>query len=238
MTGIIGWADEPMVAFDLETTGTDPLEARIVTACVVRVNDGEPAPARWLVDPGVEIPAEATAVHGVTTERARAEGIAADVACADIAHTLRCFWDAGVPVVIYNASYDLTVLDQELARHGHGGIGHVGPVIDPLVIDRSVDKYRKGRRTLTAACEQYDVRHDGAHDSTADALAAARVAWRIARRYPHVAAMTLDELMDAQQKAHAEWADHLTAYFRSRDGATAEVVDPSWPLRHRSGVAA
>src|ERR1043165_3222838 len=66
-----GWATGDLVGFDLETTGTDPFEDRIVTAAIV-------GPGRmrrtWLVNPGVPIPPGASAVHGVTDERAQAEG--------------------------------------------------------------------------------------------------------------------------------------------------------------------
>ncbi|MFM9597389.1 hypothetical protein ACKI1O_49625, partial [Streptomyces scabiei] len=62
--------------FDLETTGVDVVHDRIVTAHVgVLDADGHVIDARdWLADPGVPIPAGAAAIHGVTAERARAEG--------------------------------------------------------------------------------------------------------------------------------------------------------------------
>lgn len=69
------WTRGLLASFDLETTGTDPFEARMVQASVMVIgaNFGVVA-RRWLVNPGVEIPAEAAAIHGITTERARAEG--------------------------------------------------------------------------------------------------------------------------------------------------------------------
>ncbi|MER6923464.1 exonuclease domain-containing protein, partial [Streptomyces spiralis] len=71
----MGWHRELLIGFDLETTGTDPREARIVTAAVIEVREGEPVGHReWLADPGVEIPPDAVAVHGISNERAAAEG--------------------------------------------------------------------------------------------------------------------------------------------------------------------
>src|SRR5699024_4019489 len=60
------WHTGSMVGFDLETTGKNPHEARIVTASIVLLDpQGRTrAHAEWLLDPGVEIPAEAAAVHG------------------------------------------------------------------------------------------------------------------------------------------------------------------------------
>jgi DNA polymerase-3 subunit epsilon len=64
-----------LAAFDIETTGIDCESDRIVTAAVTLAGGGRPLESHaWLVDPGIEIPAGATAVHGVSTERARAEG--------------------------------------------------------------------------------------------------------------------------------------------------------------------
>ena len=119
-------------------------------------------------------------------------------------------------------------LDAELRRHGHPPLV-VGPVIDPLVLDRALDRYRRGSRKLTAACAHYGVRLDGAHDATFDALAAARVAWRIAQQYPDIAALHLDDLMTLQAGMHLEWATHFQAYLRGK-GST-EVIETAWPLR-------
>ncbi|GDY61930.1 hypothetical protein SAV14893_013230 [Streptomyces avermitilis] len=71
----MAWHEQLLIGFDLETTGTDPREARIVTGAVIEVKGQEPVGRReWLADPGVEIPADAVAVHGITNERAAAEG--------------------------------------------------------------------------------------------------------------------------------------------------------------------
>ena len=49
---------ERVAVFDLETTGVDPREARIVTAFIGLIDaDGElERGTDWLADPGVEIP--------------------------------------------------------------------------------------------------------------------------------------------------------------------------------------
>src|SRR5258707_724776 len=53
----MGWHRELLVGFDLETTGTDPLKARIVTAAVTKDRDGEPRrPREWLVAPRLPTP--------------------------------------------------------------------------------------------------------------------------------------------------------------------------------------
>ena len=111
----------------------------------------------WLVDPGVEIPAEAAAIHGVSTERARAEGLDPATATAGIAEALAGFFDAGIPVMAFNAAYDFTVLANECARYGLQ-TPTATPVIDPFILDKQMDRYRRGKRTLVALCELYGVR--------------------------------------------------------------------------------
>jgi DNA polymerase III epsilon subunit-like protein len=71
----MSWHTGRLAAFDIETTGTDPESDRIVTAAISLVGAELPGEHHaWLIDPGIEIPAGAAAVHGITTERARAEG--------------------------------------------------------------------------------------------------------------------------------------------------------------------
>lgn len=233
----MGWHREPLIGFDLETTGTDPREARIVTGAVIEVRAGEPTGRReWLADPGVPIPADAVAVHGISTERATAEGRPADQVADAIAAVLTDHWQAGVPVVAYNAAFDLTLLSAELRRYGLpslrdrlGGIDPA-PVIDPYTIDRAVDRYRRGKRNLEAVCAEYGVVLDSAHDATADALAAARLACAIADRHPKVAALGPAELHLRQIEWYAEWAADFQDFLR-RKGDTAAVIDGTWPLR-------
>jgi DNA polymerase-3 subunit epsilon len=226
-----------MVAFDTETTSANPEDARVVSACVALVGGGqEPRVRTWLVNPGIDIPAEATAIHGITNEQTQAEGMRPGLAAAEIRDAISHGWEQGWPVVAFNAAYDLTVLDRELRRHHGEGLGAVGPVIDPYVIDREVDKYRKGSRKLSAQVEHYRVRLDAAHDATQDALAAARVAWRIATEHPGIAAASLADLQPLQAGWHAARQADFAAYLR-RQGKTADDVDGEWPLRTLTEVA-
>ncbi|MCQ4083091.1 3'-5' exonuclease [Streptomyces sp. RB6PN25] len=228
----MGWHHELLVGFDLETTGTDPTQARIVSGAITEVSDGEPTRVRaWLVDPAVPIPAQATAVHGITTARARAEGRPAHEAVAEMAEALGAYWASGVPVVVYNAPFDLSLLAAELARHGLPSLdGSVGPVVDPLTVDRAVDRYRKGRRTLEAVCGVYEVALDGAHEAGADALAAVRVARAIAERYPQIAAAEPWELHRSQTAWYSQWAEGYERWLRRGQDKEA-VVDRRWPVR-------
>ncbi|MFC5803406.1 exonuclease domain-containing protein [Streptomyces formicae] len=231
------WHHQPLVGFDLETTGTDPLDARIVTAAVVVVRAGEPAERRtWLADPGIRIPAQASAIHGISTERAAAEGRPAREVAAEIAETLAGHWARGIPVVAYNAAFDLTLLAAELHRHELPPLAGAGPVIDPYTIDRAVDRYRRGKRTLEAVCTEYGVALDTAHDAASDALAAARVAIAIADRHALVASLTPAELHERQIRWYADWAADFQSFLRRKGDATV-VVDAEWPLRNPTAAS-
>jgi DNA polymerase-3 subunit epsilon len=232
---VTGWHEGTLGGFDLETTGPDPETARIVTAAIVVRGAGRAAEtAAWLVNPGIDIPAEATAVHGVTTEAARDGGADPVQSVLEISGYLATVMADDIPLVIYNAPYDLTVLDRETRRHGLTPFAELfgdgpGVVIDPFVLDKHLDPYRKGKRTLSAACEHYRVTLDGAHDASFDALAAMRVAWKIAATSPFIAAMSLGELHELQVKAKASQAASFQDYLR-RQGKP-EVVDGSWPFK-------
>lgn len=239
----MGWHRELLIGFDLETTGTDPGESRIVTAAVVEVRGGEPVGRReWLADPGVPIPDDAVAVHGITTERAAAEGRPAREVADEIAEALVAHWRAGAPVVAYNAAFDLSLLAAELRRHGLPSLGErlggaeTGPVVDPYTIDRAVDRYRKGKRTLEAVCGEYGVVHEHAHEAGADALAAVRVAYAVAERHGQVAGLDLWDLHRKQVVWYARWAADFQAWLRGKGTADA-VVDGSWPLHEAEAVA-
>jgi DNA polymerase-3 subunit epsilon len=227
------WHTGRLCGFDLETTGPDPLTARIVTACIVQCGGGQPTQcATRLTDvDGEEIPAEAAAIHGVTTEQARAEGMPLREAVGQIIGALVQVALAGIPIVAMNARYDLTVLDREARRYGVPPLGDLVPdlrVIDPYVIDKEVDRYRRGSRKLTALCEHYEVPIGAAHQADADAIAACRVAWRQGTRYPQVAELSLDQLHAAQTEWAAEQAASLQEYFRRKDPTA--VVEGTWPV--------
>lgn len=218
-----------MLSFDCETTGPDPLTARIVTASAIEVGpDGATPRGSWLLNPGVPIPPEATAIHGVTTEWAQRCGEEPDKALREMAGLLRNWWGSGLPVIAMNASYDLTLLRCDCARVGHS-FDVSGPVIDPLVIDRASEPYRKGKRNLEALARHYGVKQDEAHTSRGDALTAARVVWAQLKRAPELANMDLSTLTDFQRDAHRNWALNFEAHLRSQ--GKSEVINPEWPIR-------
>ncbi len=231
----MNWFDGRLAAFDIETTGTDTENDRIVTAAVSLVGGGEESVSKsWLVDPGIPIPAEATAVHKITDEMARRNGVPAAEAVEEITAILTEALAEGTPVVAFNGRFDLTILDREARRRGVMPlIDRVGGsdgllVIDPYVLDKQVNRFRKGRRNLSLLCEAYNVPLDGAHEADADALAAARLAWRMGTTYPELGEQDIFELHENQIAWALEQADSLQRYFAEQ--GRPERVEGAWPV--------
>lgn len=236
------WHTGRLCSFDTESTGVDLEADRIVTAAIILVGAGQPTQTHtWLANPGVEIPVTASNIHGITTERARAEGRPPAEVLAEVSALLAEQAVAGTPVVAMNAPFDFTLLDRELARHGLPSLleqaGNIEPlVIDPYVIDKAMDKWRKGGRRLTNLAAHYGVQlsEDDAHDAHADALAAVRIAYKQAVKYPRLQG-TAAGLHNYQEKWAREQAASLQEHFRKTDPDA--MVNGSWPLIPRQQVA-
>lgn len=225
------WA-EKMITFDTETTGVSTRESRIVSAAIILINGAGEAEERydWLLDPEIDIPAASTSVHGITTEMARQQGMQAAVGIAQISDKISEFIKTGYPLVVYNAPYDLSLLGAEAKRHNAAVVDNVRPVLDPLVIDKQLDRYRRGKRTLVAVSEHYGVTLNDAHDAGADAMAAAQVMQKIAQKYKAKLPSDIEELHDLQVQWAREQAESFQAFMRkSKDPSF--VADGSWPLK-------
>ena len=225
MTGFSGFDASRMLSFDLETTSRFPREARIVTSALVRIDGRAVDTVEHLADPGVEIPEGATKIHGITTEKARAEGRPHDEVLADTVAAIRKAWEDGLTLVVYNACYDLTVL-----RQLTGDFVVTGPVFDPYVVDRVKDPYRRGKRNLGAMSEHYGVELGNAHEATSDALAAARIAWKQARQWPELTRMDEGELMEFQAVGHHDRQMDFARYLQGQ-GKDASDVSTAWPMQ-------
>ncbi|MFE0719280.1 exonuclease domain-containing protein, partial [Streptomyces sp. NPDC058892] len=163
------WHKQSFVAFDLETTGVDVEADRIVTAAMLGLGGGGGSDSyEWLADPGIEIPAEATAVHHITTEHARAKGQPAPEVVDQVTEALAIRIGMGDPLVGHNVPYDLTLLDRVCRRHDvEPLLDRLGDtplrVLDTRVLDQHVLPYRKrpsetqGARQLITLAHVYEL---------------------------------------------------------------------------------
>ncbi|MFY9190256.1 MAG: 3'-5' exonuclease [Lawsonella sp.] len=211
-------------SFDLETTGPNPRTARIVTSSCLDIDDDTVAAHNWLANPGIDIPAGATAVHGITTEHAVKHGEPhSEVVAATIDHIYEC-WAAGRALIVYNANFDLTIL-----QHWEPSFEIRGLVFDPFVVDRAMDPYRRGKRTLSNVCAHYAVQLDNAHQSADDAWAASQVALKLTEKYPELLDKSSDELMALQTQWHKKKQESFREWLTSQ-GRDASTVESDWPL--------
>lgn len=228
-----------LLLLDLETDSKESEDAHLIEAALIGVTPAVPPegrPARrervWLARPTRRIPDEAVGVHGITNERATAEGRPRSDVLIEIMAGLRS-WSDDCPLIGHNISYDLTVLDRNLYRELGTELIIAGPVIDTFLIDRCCDQWRPGSRQLTDVAAHYRIKlGDAAHNAGADALAAGQIAWRMAmnRNWPYgrygpstlerearmmVSAGDAPSLHSAQQRWFTTRQLELAEYFRT-----------------------
>ena len=225
------WEDR-IAVFDTETTGLAVNNARIVTSFVgvLGPNGVLEQSHRWLADPGIEIPLAASKIHGVTTEHAREFGSEATKVVGEIRDLINSFFAENLPIVAFNASYDFSVLHHESIRHDLDPITNPRPVIDPLVIDRAIDRYRKGKRTLETTAKHYKVPLENSHQADSDAVAAGLIAQAIIRSQEDEVFKDPLLLHDQQVSWSKEWSASYQQFRRSR-GELDFSADGRWPLR-------
>ncbi|MGO1227201.1 exonuclease domain-containing protein [Brachybacterium sp. AOP42-C2-15] len=231
------WTDRPLLGFDTETTGTNVATDRIVTVALVHsVGPGREneTVATWLIDPEMDIPEPAQRVHGISTEHARAHGMKAAEALDEVAEMIADALRRDVPLVAFNISFDLAILENELTRLGlptlSQRLGHdIAPVLDALVLDRGVDRYRKGKRTLTDVLALYGLEQDGRlHTADVDVSATLDVLRALTGKYPKLGASSLEELHREQMGWHRRWAEGMNEWL-TKKGKTPDV-NTVWPL--------
>lgn len=220
----------PLLSLDTETTGVDPWTCSIVTCNMTYDTPGqEPYICDWLINPGVGIPEGAAAVHGITDEIAQAHGMPAEIGLASIAEHLNLWSDRGLPVVVYNAAYDLTLLRTEFDRYDIECRNKFDRVIDPLVLDKQLDKFRKGKRQLTVTAAHYGIKLNNAHSADADSMASVGVARAIGRKYKING--PVEEVHARQIEFKREQSESLQAYFRKSKNDDSIIINGEWPYQ-------
>ncbi len=159
--------ENPLVVFDIESTGVSPRRDRIIELAAVKVSpDGTEEVKTWLLNPTIHIPEETTAIHGITDE------IVKDCPTfAEKAEEIFAFF-AGASLGGFNSDrFDVLCLEEEFARVGKNFAASSRKHIDVQRI-----YHRMEPRDLSTAVRFYLGRnHDGAHGAEADARATLEV---------------------------------------------------------------
>jgi DNA polymerase-3 subunit epsilon len=212
--------ERPLAVLDLETTGNQPHVDRIVEISVLKVwPEGRHETRTRRLNPGIPIPAEATAIHGITDA-----DVASEPTFGRIARSLAAYLE-GCDLCGYNLwSFDLRLLLHEFRR-----VGVPFSTEDRYLIDPKRIFHGRERRDLAAALKFYcGKEHAGAHSAEADVLAALLVLDGQADRYDDLP-RTIPELH--AHMAYPDFADPDGKFRRRDDGV---IVFAFGPQRGRS----
>ena len=169
----------PIVFFDLETTGTDHAKDRIVELAFIKLMpDGKTDKYVKRINPGMPIPPESTAIHGITDE-----DVKDCKTFKQIAHDL-FDWIKGCDMGGYNSSkFDVPLLAEEFLR-----VGVTVDFTERSMIDVQQIFFKMEARTLSAAYAFYCAKSlVNAHSAEADFIATMEVLDAQLDKYPEIA---------------------------------------------------
>ena len=215
----------PLVVFDIESTGVSPRKDRIIELAAIKLMpEGEEISKCWLMNPGVPIPPETTAIHGISDEIVKDCPTFADKA-EEIFEFFR-----GCDLSGFNAvRFDIPCLEEEFARVGMAFAPSARKHVDVQRI-----YHKKEPRDLSAAVRFYLGRnHDGAHGAEADTRATLEVLKAQMAKYSDLPA-TVDEMdeylvphdpMNADRAGTLRWKDgELTINFGKKKGESLKKL--------------
>ena len=201
--------DRPLVVFDIESTGVNARQDRIIELAAIRVEtDGAETERCWRLNPGVPIPSETTAIHGISDDMVK------DCPTfADKADEIEAFF-RGCDLSGFNSDrFDVPCLEEEFARVGR----NLG-ACDRRHVDVQRIYHKMEPRDLTAAVRFYCGRdHKGAHGAEADARATLDVLKAQLEKYADLPKTTaeMDEYLVPRDPLNAD----RTGLIRWQNGA-------------------
>lgn len=168
----------PVCFFDLETTGTNIAKDRIVEISILKVYpNGNKESRTWLVNPEMEIPAEAEAVHKISNEKVANEPVFRQLA-GTVYEMIK-----GCDLAGYNSNrFDIPLLAEEMLRAGVDF-----DMKNTAAIDVQTIFHKMEQRTLAAAYKFYCGKElFEAHSAEADTIATYEVLKSQLDRYPEL----------------------------------------------------
>lgn len=155
--------ERPIIFFDLETTGIQIASDKIVEISILKVfPNGTKESKTWLVNPEIEIPKEASDIHGITNEK-----VVMEPKFKELAPEISALIE-GCDLAGFNSNrFDIPLLAEEMLKAGVDF-----NMDDRKAIDVQVIFHKKEQRTLGAGYQFYcDKNLDNAHSAEADTMA-------------------------------------------------------------------
>jgi DNA polymerase-3 subunit epsilon len=187
---------KPIVFFDLETTGINIANDKIVEISILKVfPNGNKESRTWLVNPEMEIPQGSIDVHGITNEKVATEPTFKELA-SKVNEMI-----AGCDLAGFNSNrFDIPLLAEELMR---AGIDF--DMKNRKAIDVQVIFHKKEQRTLSAGYQFYCEKElEGAHGAEADTNATYEILLAQLTKYKDIG-NTVDAL--SEYSTHGKRAD-------------------------------
>jgi DNA polymerase III epsilon subunit family exonuclease len=218
------WKDLPLVVLDVETTGFDPEQDRIIEIALIRFERGEVLETYGqLINPEREVPAEVVKLTGIKSEDLVDKPVFADVASA-IHERLQ-----GVGIVAYNLSFDRGFIRKELERVGLSW-PEEAPTLDPLIFARQFFK-NSPRKNLGTISKLLGIPLEEAHRATHDATVTGHVLYAFEDRLPERLSdlLTLQAQWEAAQASETQhWKSGGTGFALGGAGEQAVGLGPAY----------
>jgi len=217
---------KPLIFFDLETTGLDVSKDRIVQICAIKITDDYQQEYNQIVNPQMPIPAEATAIHGITDDMAQ-EGLTFN----KLARNGLFDFFSGCDLAGFNhVQFDVPFLSEEFARQGY-----LFPSESTKFVDIKTIFHKREERSLSGAVKFYCKKdHTNAHNALDDVKATIDVFNAMRTLYPDLPGTTDElhnycfegrELVDFAGKLTKDEQGEIIFNFGKYYGKNKRVVD-------------
>lgn len=205
------WKDLPLAVIDVETTGLDAAEERIVEIAIIRFDKGVVTDRYCkLVDPERPLPEDTTRITGIKPEDLEGAQTFSEIA-NEVSERLQ-----GVGLVAYNLSFDRGFIKNELERCGLHWPDE-SPTLDPLIFARQFFK-SSPRKNLSTISRLLGIPLEEAHRADHDAEVAGKVLFAFEEKLPQ----ELSQLLILQGQWEAKQAQEMSSW-RSFDNSFASL---------------